>query len=138
MRSIKDQSWPREAVPFYGIPRVAQDYTHLQAHVLGHYAEDDAWLARADIDDLHRQIETESGRPAQFHFYPAGHAFLNDENLLGTTGSIGAPVAGSLLVWVLQGARLGRRVQVAGCWLRSSGWSGWVSPVTMSRLPSGR
>jgi len=30
------------------------------------------------------RILEESGRPVTFLFYPAGHAFFNDENLLGT------------------------------------------------------
>jgi len=30
------------------------------------------------------RIQQESGVTPQFHFYPAGHAFFNDENLIGT------------------------------------------------------
>ncbi|MGH3799073.1 MAG: dienelactone hydrolase family protein, partial [Pseudonocardiaceae bacterium] len=29
-------------------------------------------------------IERQSGRVPDFRFYPAGHAFFNDENLAGT------------------------------------------------------
>ncbi|GAB08829.1 putative carboxymethylenebutenolidase [Gordonia araii NBRC 100433] len=73
-----------KAVPFYGLPSVPQDYRNLKARVLGHYAETDEWLDRADIDAVAEQIARESGQEVTFHFYPAGHAFLNDENLLGT------------------------------------------------------
>ncbi|MFT3899377.1 MAG: dienelactone hydrolase family protein [Gordonia sp. (in: high G+C Gram-positive bacteria)] len=73
-----------KAVPFYGLPPVPQDYSNLSAQVLGHYAETDEWLDRADIDAEAAKIEEQSGQQVDFRFYPAGHAFLNDEDLLGT------------------------------------------------------
>ncbi len=73
-----------KAVPFYGIPRVRQDYSGLTAQVLGHYAADDAWLERSDVEAEAQRIRDESGVDVRFEFYPAGHAFVNDENLLGT------------------------------------------------------
>ncbi|MCX5043503.1 dienelactone hydrolase family protein [Aldersonia sp. NBC_00410] len=73
-----------KAVPFYGLPRVPQDYSDLRADVLGHYALDDAWLDRTDVDAVAQQIRDESGRDVRIEFYPAGHAFVNDENPLGT------------------------------------------------------
>jgi len=82
-----------KAVPFYGLPRVPQDYHGLTAEVLGHYAEQDEWLDRADIDATAEQIAAQSGRAVTFRFYPAGHAFVNDENLLGTYDPDQATVA---------------------------------------------
>lgn len=75
-----------KAVPFYGLPRVPQDFSNLRADVLGHYALDDAWLDRADVEAVAQQIGDDSGREAavRIEYYPAGHAFINDENPLGT------------------------------------------------------
>lgn len=73
------------AVPFYGVgPGMPDQYAGITAAVQGHYAEDDAFYpadqARAQAD----QIREESGAEVEFFFYPAGHAFHNNEDLLGT------------------------------------------------------
>ena len=80
-------------MPFYGIPSVPQDFANLHADVLGHYALNDDWLTRGDIDDVRATIERNSHGTVQFHFYEAGHAFLNDENLLGTYNEDAADTA---------------------------------------------
>ncbi|MFL6147252.1 MAG: dienelactone hydrolase family protein, partial [Pseudonocardiaceae bacterium] len=36
------------------------------------------------VKALADRIEAEAGRRPDFRLYPAGHAFFNDENLLGT------------------------------------------------------
>jgi Dienelactone hydrolase and related enzymes len=73
------------AVPFYGLPRIpGYDYRGLTAQVLGHYAEQDTGNPMAAVDEATARIEAASGRKPEIHFYPAGHAFMNDENLLGT------------------------------------------------------
>jgi carboxymethylenebutenolidase len=36
------------------------------------------------VRQLAQRIESESRVQPEFHFYPAGHAFFNDENHLGT------------------------------------------------------
>ncbi|WP_377272615.1 dienelactone hydrolase family protein [Peterkaempfera sp. SMS 1(5)a] len=73
------------AVPFYGLPDTPGfDYRGLTAEVLGHYAEQDRRISMAEVDEAAARIEAASGRKPEIHFYPAGHAFMNDENLLGT------------------------------------------------------
>jgi carboxymethylenebutenolidase len=72
------------AVPFYGVLQESPDFTKLSAAVLGHFGEQDAFIPVAAVQELAVAIETASGTAPEFHFYPAGHAFLNDENLLGT------------------------------------------------------
>jgi carboxymethylenebutenolidase len=73
------------AVPFYGV--LKEDYPDLSgltAPVLGHFGEEDAFTTPDAARGLAERIEKESGVVPQFFFYPAGHAFFNDENHLGT------------------------------------------------------
>ena len=73
------------AVPFYGIgPAVPQTYTGITAAVQGHYREQDGFYPVEQARAQEVQIRTESGADVQFYYYPAGHAFHNDENKLGT------------------------------------------------------
>ena len=73
------------AVPFYGV--LKEDYPDLSgltAPVQGHFGEQDDFTTPDAARALAGRIEKESGVTPQFFFYPAGHAFYNDENLLGT------------------------------------------------------
>lgn len=73
------------AVPFYAV--LGEDYPsfdHLSAPVLGHFGEQDGFQGTDAVRELAARIEQQSGRRPDFRFYPAGHAFFNDENLLGT------------------------------------------------------
>jgi carboxymethylenebutenolidase len=73
------------AVPFYGVgSAVPTQYSGLRAAVQGHYGEDDRMYSASTARELEQQIREESGADVEFFFYPAGHAFHNDENLLGT------------------------------------------------------
>jgi carboxymethylenebutenolidase len=95
------------AVPFYGVgPAVPDQYAGITAAVQGHYAENDGFYpadqARAQAD----QIRNESGAEVEFFFYPAGHAFHNDEDLLGTYDDAHAKVAWQRAVFFLK-TRLG-------------------------------
>lgn len=73
------------AVPFYGAPREEHpSFTNLSAPLLGHFGEQDKFVPAEKIHALAATIEQQSGRAPDFRFYPAGHAFFNDENLLGT------------------------------------------------------
>ncbi len=73
-------------VPFYGVipPDVSLDFSDLSAPLLGHFGENDDFLPPQRVRDLMSQVEQQSGRQPEVHFYPAGHAFFNDKNLLGT------------------------------------------------------
>jgi carboxymethylenebutenolidase len=73
------------AVPFYGVgPGVPSTYTGVRAAVQGHYAEQDGMYPVAEAKKLEQQIRDEAGVPVEFFYYDAGHAFHNDENLMGT------------------------------------------------------
>jgi len=74
------------AVPFYGV--LSEDYPsfeNLSAPLLGHFGEQDQMQSPDQVRQLAASIEKQTGQRPDFRFYPgAGHAFFNDENLLGT------------------------------------------------------
>lgn len=73
------------AVPFYGVLGVEYpSFENLTAPLLGHFGELDEMATPDVVRDLAATIEEQSGQRPDFRFYPAGHAFFNDENLLGT------------------------------------------------------
>ncbi len=82
------------AVPFYGVgSSLPNTYTGLRAAVQGHYGEQDAAYPVEQARQQEQQIREESGAPVEFFYYPAGHAFNNDENLIGTYDKPSALVA---------------------------------------------
>jgi carboxymethylenebutenolidase len=82
------------AVPFYGVgPAVPDTYPGLTAAVQGHYGEQDDFYPVDDARAQEQQIRTESGAEVEFHYYPAGHAFHNDTNALGTYDAASAKQA---------------------------------------------
>ncbi|MBV8539765.1 MAG: dienelactone hydrolase family protein [Pseudonocardiales bacterium] len=73
------------AVPFYGaLPERYPSFENLSAPLLGHFADRDEFVSADQVRQLAATIEQQSGHVPDFRFYPAGHAFFNDENLLGT------------------------------------------------------
>ncbi|MHB1929012.1 MAG: dienelactone hydrolase family protein [Acidimicrobiales bacterium] len=72
------------AVAFYGVLQQEPDWSAMTAKVQGHYGEKDAFVPVEAARAQFRAIAEGTGAPADLHLYPAGHAFLNDENLLGT------------------------------------------------------
>lgn len=73
------------AVPFYGVgPAVPDAYRGLTAKVQGHYAEEDGFYPVDQARAQEQQIREESGAEVEFFYYPAGHAFHNDEDKAGT------------------------------------------------------
>lgn len=72
------------AVPFYGVVKDMPDFSGLRASVQGHFGDKDDFVPPDAAREVAAKIEQESGRSPEMHFYPAGHAFMNDENLLGT------------------------------------------------------
>jgi carboxymethylenebutenolidase len=82
------------AVPFYGVGQgLPDEYAGLRAAVQGHYGEDDDFYPADKAREQQKQIREESGAEVEFFFYPAGHAFHNDENLLGTYDAENAKLA---------------------------------------------
>ena len=82
------------AVPFYGGgPGVPAHYEGLSAAVQGHYGEQDDFYSADKAKKQEEQIRAESGAQVEFFYYPAGHAFHNDQNLLGTYDATSAAQA---------------------------------------------
>lgn len=72
------------AVAFYGVGHVPADFTGLSADVLGHYGEEDSFYPVDQARELEGRIRDQSSGDVTFHYYPAGHAFHNDQDRLGT------------------------------------------------------
>jgi carboxymethylenebutenolidase len=72
------------AVAFYPVGPLPEDFSGLQADVLAIFGEEDAFLPIETAADLAARIAAGTGRRPEIERYPAGHAFVNDENLLGT------------------------------------------------------
>jgi carboxymethylenebutenolidase len=82
------------AVPFYGVgPGVPSSFEGVRAKVQGHYAKEDGMYPVDQAKAQEEQIRKESGAAVEFFYYDAGHAFHNDENLLGTYSPDDAKVA---------------------------------------------
>lgn len=72
------------AVPFYPVGPLPEDFKGLSAAVLAHFGERDDFVPVAQADELAARIKAQSGAEVMVHKYPAGHAFNNDDDLLGT------------------------------------------------------
>ncbi|WP_129842058.1 dienelactone hydrolase family protein [Streptomyces sp. RFCAC02] len=83
----------KAAVPFYGLPDPAPDYTDMPAEVLGHYGERDGTIPLEAVADLHTTLRRMTGRTPSLYEYPAGHAFFND------TSADGYDPASAALAW---------------------------------------
>jgi carboxymethylenebutenolidase len=87
------------AVPFYGLPRDDSVVPGIRAAVQGHFGLEDRGIP---VERVRSVFEALDGRPgaaaAELHLYPAGHAFLNDENLIGTHDPESAALAWSRAV----------------------------------------
>ncbi len=82
------------AVPFYGVGQgLPDEYVGVRAAIQGHYGENDDFYPADKAREQEKQIREESGAEVEFFFYPAGHAFHNDENLLGTYDADNAKLA---------------------------------------------
>jgi carboxymethylenebutenolidase len=71
-------------VAFYPVGQLPDDYSGLQAAVLAHYGDGDQFVPGSSADELSAVVSAGTGRAPEIQRYPAGHAFLNDDNLLGT------------------------------------------------------
>jgi len=73
------------AVPFYGVLTETPDLSGIRAAVQGHYGEQDGFYPVDQARALESDLRAKSNAPeVEFFYYPAGHAFHNDENLIGT------------------------------------------------------
>jgi carboxymethylenebutenolidase len=66
-------------VIYYGVlPGAQPDLAKVQAAVLGHYAENDAFASPESARALEKQLK-DAGRDVEFHIYPGTeHGFFND------------------------------------------------------------
>jgi carboxymethylenebutenolidase len=91
------------AVPFYGLPRDESVVPGIRAAVQGHFGLEDRSMPVERVRSVFAALdEREDAAPAQLHLYPAGHAFLNDENLIGTYDPDAAGLAWSRAVAFLE------------------------------------
>jgi carboxymethylenebutenolidase len=81
------------AVAFYPVGYMPDDYAGLQAPVLIHIADDDQINPPGLAEELNEKISAGGRSKPEIDHYPAGHAFLNDENLLGTYEAEQAKIA---------------------------------------------
>jgi carboxymethylenebutenolidase len=82
------------AVSFYGIgPGLPNQFSGITAPVQGHYAIDDGFYPVEQARAQEQQLRKESAADVEFFYYPAGHAFHNDEDLLGTYDADNAKLA---------------------------------------------
>ena len=71
------------AVPFYGMSADV-DLTRITADVQGHYGSQDRGITVETAEQAFEALGARSKGTAELNIYDAGHAFLNDENLIGT------------------------------------------------------
>ena len=92
------------AVVFYGFLQGGADYSGVRAAVQGHFGEQDQAIPADHARAVLEQVRTQASVPVQVHFYDAGHAFFNDENLIGTYNEDAAKLAWSRTVEFLRSA----------------------------------
>ncbi len=81
------------AVPFYGVGQAPSDYSTLTAAVQGHYGISDAFYPVEAAREQEDKIKAESAGDVEFFYYPAGHAFHNDKDRMGTYDEASATLA---------------------------------------------
>ncbi|GGM09227.1 dienelactone hydrolase family protein [Nakamurella endophytica] len=72
------------AVPFYGLPGPEVDWSGVTAAVQGHYGRQDHSIDLDAVQQMADTVRKTARGPVEIHVYDAGHAFYNDENLIGT------------------------------------------------------
>jgi carboxymethylenebutenolidase len=91
--AVQEGSKIAAAVAFYPVGYMPDNYAGLQAPVLIHIPDGDAINPPTLADDLIGKITADTGSSPEIDHYPAGHAFLNEENLLGTFDAEQARIA---------------------------------------------
>ena len=81
------------AVAFYPVGYMPDDYSGLQATVQIHIADGDEVNPPTLAEELNEKISADTGTRPEIIHYPAGHAFLNEEDLLGTYDAEQAAIA---------------------------------------------
>ena len=81
------------AVAFYPTGYMPDSYAGLQAPLLIHIGDADQINRPSLAEELNEKISADTGGKPQIDHYPAGHAFLNEEDLLGTYDAEQARIA---------------------------------------------
>jgi carboxymethylenebutenolidase len=81
------------AVAFYPVGYMPDDYSGLQATVQIHIADGDEVNPPTLAEELNEKISADTRTRPEIIHYPAGHAFLNEEDLLGTYDAEQAAIA---------------------------------------------
>jgi carboxymethylenebutenolidase len=82
------------AVPFYGVGQgVPDEYSGITADVQGHYGDDDGFYPVDKAHEQEAEIRRQSQGSVEFFYYPAGHAFMNDKDRMGTYDAENAALA---------------------------------------------
>lgn len=72
------------AVPFYGVGNLPDDFSSITAPVQAHYGEQDAFYPVDQARAQEAKMKQQTQNTVEFFYYPAGHAFHNDKDKLGT------------------------------------------------------
>lgn len=74
------------AVPFYAaFGEAVPAFTGLTAKVQGHFGGTDSMIPTSRVEEIKAKVSAAGGAEPEFFVYPgAGHAFGNEENLMGT------------------------------------------------------
>ncbi len=80
-------------VPYYGVGHLPGSYAAISAPVQGHYGEQDEMYPVDQARAQEQQIRDEAGVEVEYFYYPAGHAFANDDDHLGTYDADAAALA---------------------------------------------
>jgi len=101
------------AVAFYPTGYMPDDYAALEAPVLIHIPDADQINPPTLAEELTEKISASTGRKPEIDHYPAGHAFLNEDDLLGTYDAEQAKIAWDRTVAFLR-AHLGQSAEQRG------------------------
>jgi carboxymethylenebutenolidase len=104
--AVQDGGKIAAVVAFYPVGYMPDDYAGLEAPVLIHIGDGDEINPPTLADELNEKISAGTGRHPEIVHYPAGHAFLNEEDLLGTFDAEQAAIAWDLTLAFL-GSHLG-------------------------------
>jgi carboxymethylenebutenolidase len=87
------------AVPYYGFADdTPGQFRSVTAPIQAHYGEQDAFYPIEQARKLEQQLREESSSSVEFFYYPAGHAFNNDQDRMGTYDQAAAELAWSRTV----------------------------------------
>jgi len=91
--AVEERGKIAAAVAFYPVGYLPDDYAGLEAPVLIHISDNDEINPPTLAGELTKRISAGTGSKPEIAHYPAGHAFLNEEDLLGTYDAEQARIA---------------------------------------------